>query len=468
MSDPYLTIVSQGGTIQSNEIASTGVGVEVRAGVTGLGLPPVDLQFDESAGDGSRYRGRRVKQRSLDLHFQIYGPDRDSLKPDLDRVSQVLAYPCTVTLVDEDAGESWQIVGYRSGGGDYAYGDLGDSDATDGSTVVIMSVTLVTETPYWESTTPIVLPMTAGAVMVNNPGTVASPPVWTVTGPTLGFKVESEDGDTLWFSSLIDSGTTVTLDCGAGTVTDNNGRNRYNDLTDLPRFWNIPEGSSVVNVSYDRSSTDYETVYGEPRHNFVTNPRFENNATGWTLTGFSYEAANKRLIQSGGLITAVPKISTVCTGLEVGENYVVRMDGSATRDIPWPNGASPTFTQIVVNDGGVRKVKVIGPKAKFASSPFTFTAENATVTLEIYPLVAQRKDDQYARSSGWIDNVYLGEAGTYFDGSFPDAANMQYDWTGAAHASVSIATPLSIPKLTGGVSSPIVKLSYRPRKWLVI
>src|SRR4051794_23078584 len=99
MTDPYITVTSRGGTLRSNEIAENGTGMEVKAGVTGLGLPPVTLQFDEGAGDGATFRGRRVLQRSIDLSFQIYGPTRASVKADLDRLATVLAHPCTITWV---------------------------------------------------------------------------------------------------------------------------------------------------------------------------------------------------------------------------------------------------------------------------------------------------------------------------------------------------------------------------------
>lgn len=472
MSDPYLTIVSDGGSVRSDEIATNGSGVEVKAGVTGFGLPPVDLQFDDSAGDGSRYRGRRVQQRTLDLHFQVYGPDRDSLKPHLDRLSQVLAYPCTITLVDDDAGESWRVLAYRSGGGDYSYGDGEDDDSTDGYTYVRMSVTMLTESPYWESANVVTRNIAgAGTLSITNPGTAPAPPKWIVRGPTNGFKATNENGESIWFSALLDSDTTLEIDCATGTVTDSKGQNRYNDLTDLPRFWQLPEGSSNVTISYDRSSSAYEVIYGAPRHNFVKNPRFQTGTTNWALTGFTYDGTERRVNQNNA-DGFRPVISTTISGLTVGQNYVVRFVGDISRATPWPTGSTTLPSRLVIEDGQVKKPRVYTEKeiTPFGTTgtPLTFTAENTTVTLKFYPLCAEKKDGTYARSDGWVDMFYLGEPGYFFDGASIDTAGMQYDWTGDADNSVSTATPLSIPTGGGGPTNPIVSVEFRPRKWLVI
>ena len=272
--EPYLTIESAGGLISSNEQATTGRGWSpawlARAGPP-LGLPPVD----EGAGDGARYRGRRVLQRSLDVRFHIYGPNRVSLKADLDRVSQVLAHPCTLTWHDAEE-QSWSLVAHRSGGGEYAYGD-GEEDSTNGETYVDITVTFQSESPYWESTDPeYAYAGSSGSgaqpLRVNNPGSIDAYPVWTVTGPSLGFRIISQDNEEIWFTGLVDAGTTITIDAGEGTVRDNYGVSRYSDLAPLPRFFAIPPGESTVTVLLDQLSDEYDYTFVAPRHNFVSNP----------------------------------------------------------------------------------------------------------------------------------------------------------------------------------------------------
>lgn len=464
MADPYLSISSEGGSLESNEIASTGVGVEVRAGVTGLGLPPVSLQFDESAGDGARYRGRRVQQRTLDVEFHIYGPNRTALKATVDRVSQTVAYPCIITWNDPDVTEEWNITGYRSGGGDFAYGV--DSD---GRTWVNIPVTFTTDTPYWSSSfsSSASRSNTSGNLTLNNTGTASAPPVWTLVGPMYGFKATSPAGEVLSIPGLIDRATTLTIDCGSGTVTDSHGVNRYNDLGPLPRFWHVPDGSSSVPVVIDMASADYAAAYAAARRNFVTNPNLFTNSTGWTLTGFTYDSTNKRFVQDA-TTAARPKVVTTCTGLTPGKNYVVRVNagllGPAGGRIL--AGAEIRTPQIQVIDGGVVKLGLF--QTSDTEGVFEFTADNATVTLEVYPnvYIVNSKSGAapfYQRGSGWFDNLYLGDPGPYFDGDTTDTAQMTYAWVGTARASVSTATPPVTPSTGASVS-----VSFKPRKWLVI
>lgn len=462
MTDPYLTIESDAGIIESNEISHTGVGVEVRPGVTGLGLPAVSLQFDENAGDGARYRGRRLSQRSLDIKFHIYGPDRASLRETLDRVVSVIAERVKITFHDPDASEEWTTYAYRSGGGDYSYGSQEDLESTDGESWVDISVTFVTESPYWELGQPTLRTIGAsGNVSLTNTGTAPAAPVWKITGPSLGFKATSSKGEVLWFQGLIDAATTVTIDCGNGTVTDNHGNNRYNDLGPSPRFFGIPPGNTAVAVALDQLSSQYADAYSIPRVNLVTNPNFVDIA-GWTLTGFTYDAVNTRVVQDTTLTTSRPKISTTCTGLTPGNNYVVFINGSMTRGTYGPQAVRKA-AMIEVIDGGIKKNRTLAEGESIANVRFEFTAESNSVTLNIYPEAALKKNDTYDRSIGWFDKAFLGTPGPYFDGDTPDTPGLTYSWSGTTNRSFSRATPVTLP--TAGSS---VLLSYKPRREAVI
>lgn len=494
MTDPYLIVESEGGTLQSNEIASTGVGVEVKAGMTGLGLPPVTLQFSEGAGDGAEYRGIRVGQRVIDVRFQFYGPDRDSLKDHLDRVSRVVAKPCTITWVDEDAEESWQITGYRSGGGDYATGV--DSD---GTTHLVLDITFTTDDPYWLATNAEFRSVGSGPLrssptneadlLTDHIGSAEAICVWRVTGPTLGFELTSPTGERFTYVSYVPVGETITVDMDEGTVTDSLGFNRYNEITASSRFFMLPNDTSEIHVKIDQISEEAEDVAIEARTNFITNPAFEVGIAGWSDPGsglssptvgvdyLAWDATNKRLktnyvVRSPSLAPSYTT-SMELTGLTPGKTYQFSCDyfcesWDLYRGTVWiyDHGTSTEILEI--------PLVATSPTVQTISGTFVATASTVDVYIQppdIHTGYYPGGTEYPASAPCWFDRIFVGEAGAYFDGATTDTDSFTYAWTSTANASTSTATftPPVDPEETEEQKDQVnVQVEYRARKWTVI
>ncbi|WP_241695034.1 phage tail domain-containing protein [Streptomyces sp. C] len=242
-------------------VQTDGVGFQALAGITGLGLPQLAVQWLEGAGDGAAYRGRRVLPRDIDIPLDIVGRDRVHLAELVTRLARVLADECTLTYAD-DVGGRWSTPVRWTGGGAIDPG-LGDRDT---QTVI----SLRAPNPYFLSesaqtvsiggaasgaflSTLVALPVAPsqaiGSVQLSNDGDVAAYPVWEVTGPGDTFKAISPTGETLQWSGTLAVGEKLVIDMGAGTVRDGNGVNKYSLLATAPRFWSVPPGQSTVTAS---------------------------------------------------------------------------------------------------------------------------------------------------------------------------------------------------------------------------
>jgi len=278
---PGLQLQNSTDVLDLDAVLKTGSGVQVTSGVSGLGLPPVSLQWVEGAGDGATYLGRRVTARDIDLPLMLKADDRDGLKDLARRLSLMLASPCTLSFV-EDEGEAWSTTVVRVGGGTFTYGV-----DTIGETELFTVVTVRAGDPYFTSSTTNtqvvrrasgrgLLPKLGylrltgdrafGDFILDNPGTVGAYPIWTIKGPGANFTAISPSGERLVWAGTLLTGETLTIDSKAGTVIDQAGLNRYAALATAPRFWQIPPGTNEVTVSIDNSTIDSSiTLTWRPR-----------------------------------------------------------------------------------------------------------------------------------------------------------------------------------------------------------
>jgi hypothetical protein len=263
-------------------IEDEGRGVQALTGMSGLGLPPVSVQWLEGAGDGAMYRRTRVLARDIDIPLDIVGEDRDDLKQILSRLARMLAGPCTLRLVDDD-GSDWATDVVRTGGGEYTYG----TDTT-GNRDMQTVITLRAGDPYFTSTVqvsqqiggttsagqfvsgfmslPVASSQAIGSIKLENTGDVAVYPVWTVYGPGDNFKAVSPTGETLWWKGTLTAGQVLTVDSRYGTVKREDGSNQYSLLDTAPRFWAIEPGISTCTASLlNTTSTSKITVAWKPR-----------------------------------------------------------------------------------------------------------------------------------------------------------------------------------------------------------
>lgn len=261
---PKLLLVSGADTINLNEIDEQGVGFQAKSGVTGLGLPPVSVQWLEGAGDGAVFRGTRVQTRDIDLPLDILALDRADLQNKLSRLALMLAGGCSLVL--DDDGIQWSTEVHRVGGGEYTYGE--DTIGTNEFQTVL---TLRAGDPYFTSSQQQVRTISGavagtafltnlvsmkvspsqaiGSIDLSNSGDVAAYPVWEVRGPGDHFVATSPSGETLKWNGTLTAGQRLIVDTRKGTVQDGTGANRYDLLDTAPRFWTVRPGESTATAS---------------------------------------------------------------------------------------------------------------------------------------------------------------------------------------------------------------------------
>ncbi|ATI18641.1 minor tail protein [Streptomyces phage Amethyst] len=262
---PKLLLVSGADTIDLNEIDEYGIGFQAKSGVTGLGLPPVSVQWLEGAGDGATFRGTRVQTRDIDLPIEILALDRTDLQAKLSRLALVLAGGCTLVLQNGD-GVQWHTDVWRVGGGEYTYGEdsVGDREF---QTVI----TLRAGDPYFTSSVqqvrtisgavsatsflsslaaiPVAPSQAIGSINLYNSGDAVAYPVWEVRGPGDHFTATSPNGEVLKWNGTLAAGEKLIIDTKKGTVQDGTGANRYDLLDTAPRFWTVEPGESTAGAA---------------------------------------------------------------------------------------------------------------------------------------------------------------------------------------------------------------------------
>lgn len=264
---PRLQLESASDTFNLDDVLHTGVGVQALAGVTGLGLPEVSVQWLAGAGDGAVYRGRRVRPRDIDLPLHVEAGDREQLKALLSRLAVMLAGECTLRLFEAD-GTDWSAIVYRTGGGDYTYGvdTIGDTDLT---TVLTLrapdpfftysraSHTTIENTGAGRGLLTGLARMRVsssqaiGTMLLENTGDAPAYPVWDVVGPGRDFNAVSATGERFHWQGALQAGQRLHVDTQRGTVADHAGANRYAEFAPAPRLWSIPPGTTQAAASLE-------------------------------------------------------------------------------------------------------------------------------------------------------------------------------------------------------------------------
>ncbi|GAB3830226.1 phage tail domain-containing protein [Kribbella italica] len=242
-------------------------GAQALTGVTGLGLPPVSVQWIEGAGDGATFRGQRVLPRDIDLPLYFDGKDREGLKALVSRLAIMVSGECELRLVEAD-GTYWYCNVVRVGGGSYVYGadTIGERD-------LMMVITFRAGDPYWISSRDGGLtivtegagrgllngPLTAlkvrssqafGDVTLVNGGDAPAYPLWEITSGT-NFEAISPSGQRIAWNGTLADGVTLYIDTKSGRVWDSTGANRFASVGAAPRMWTVAPGTSTAHVSMD-------------------------------------------------------------------------------------------------------------------------------------------------------------------------------------------------------------------------
>lgn len=284
-----------------DDVLMKGEGIQVTAGVTGLGLPNISTQWLEGAGDGALFRGRRVLPRDIDLPLYLSAPNRQELQKLVSRLAKMLAGPCILRLVEDD-GTSWYTEVRRVGGGGYVYGE-----DTTGERDLMLVITLRAGDPFWTYSQPtrkviensgagrgllngltklqLASSQAIGSITLENTGDAPAFPVWEVTGPGSNFRAISADGQEFWWTGTLAAGEKLIIDTRAGTVKDGTGANRYAEMAPAPKLWSIPPGTTTATVTLENTSAGTIEPTGDPIwRNLVTNPRGEDvSATSYSV-----------------------------------------------------------------------------------------------------------------------------------------------------------------------------------------
>ena len=239
-----------------------------KAGTRGFGIPTPVLRIDPSASNGGTFRYSKRDIREIDLPITILGDTQSETEEKARRLANILQGPATLTAT-YDTGDVWALTVYYAGGGETQFGQNGSDHFCSWDLI------LKAPQPFWESTTPFSIsiiqdtttrgllagstPKTLsklrvktsqafGNISITNDGDVDAPMVWTIQGPSTNASF-SLNGVGFSFTQTLTSADTITIDCEAGTVTDQTGANRYAGLSSAPKLFNIPPGDAVLSIN---------------------------------------------------------------------------------------------------------------------------------------------------------------------------------------------------------------------------
>lgn len=274
----------------SDEIVFTEAGDFVlTVGLSGMGIPSTSVRIDESASDGGVWRFSKRGIREMDLPVVIFGIDRVAVESNLRRLSNLLHDKSggTVLRATYSTGEVWELTqGHYVAGAETVKGE--DASVAWSRWVLTMQFA----NPFWirqqaesfavgvPGTGRSLIPDLAelrvtgsqaiGEIDIENLGDVDAYPVWTFQGPADSVSVTSQDGLSFEYAGTIATGSTIIVNTAAGTVVDEDGVNRYSNLSVSPKLFTLPAGNSAVTVEAVGADGDtLISLYYQPRKEVV-------------------------------------------------------------------------------------------------------------------------------------------------------------------------------------------------------
>jgi hypothetical protein len=469
-----LELESPDDLISLASVSETGTGTEALSGVTGLGFPPRDAQYSSGAGNGSKFRHMRFKERNIDIPLYLLGDDREDLEAILKRLALALLQPCILRFVD--GAESWVLEDVRMvGGGDYIYGKntVGDIDLD-------MVITLRSEKPFWkkeETEGGNLADMEGGLVALTNSGDAPSPPRVTLTGPGMNFTARNEQtGEELSWDGVLYLGEELVIDFDTQTAIDGYGENRYREFSPAPQFFDIDPGENDYIFAWDASSDEFEDAQGLVYYNHVLNPQFATNLSSWTQANATMwtsptptitvtrtttpsmpEGVAKIFINGAGRRT---EINHTITGLTPGVDYL------AAASVRWDTskGSKRSAAPYLRINNTYKR-----PKWNIASGSthrlaLAFTCpDSGEVTIGLGSGVMKA-----GAQSAFFGRVCVVEAAAsaYFTGDTPDTADYTYAWESTANLSKS-SRSYDTPGSTDTTNTNI-HIGWEPRRQAMV
>lgn len=258
----------------------------LEVGTRGFGIPSPILRIDPSASNGGTYRFSKRDVREIDLPIAILGASKTETEAKLRRLSNILRDKAVLEVTYEN-GEVWTLDVYLAGGGQTTFG------STANDYFCQWDLILQAPQPFWQSTNPFSVSIISdattrgllagdfpkslaflrvktsqafGTVTVSNDGDVDAPAVWVITGPSTLTTI-TLDGVGFTFDDALTSAETITIDCEAGTVKDQDGVNRYAGLGSAPKLFAIPPGNATLTITVTgaTSNTRVQGSFAERR-----------------------------------------------------------------------------------------------------------------------------------------------------------------------------------------------------------
>lgn len=86
----HLELISGDLSLDLDTLLTGPAGAQLRAGLAGAGLPPVEVQWSEGAGHGAAHRGSRLLPRDFDLPLLFAAPTRAGLNAQFSTLARIL------------------------------------------------------------------------------------------------------------------------------------------------------------------------------------------------------------------------------------------------------------------------------------------------------------------------------------------------------------------------------------------
>lgn len=467
--------------------------IEALAGITGFGLPEVQVRWFEGAGDGKTFRGSRTMPRELEMPIVIQAKDRSALNSLLSDLSRCLSPRKGLArlyfgMPDDDM---WYIDIVRTGGGDWAR-----KIDSDDERYIKTSLEFGAGDPYWTRERPEVfimrpqnpdntlLPYLArlrlsyggvtGDTVISNIGDADAWPVWTLKGPFSKVTLTGPNGEILQWTGSIAETDYLIIDTKKGMVTDSTGANRYDGLSPAPRFWSVEPGRSVISVVMEDASGGLIQKGDMLSMNMATNPN-GFGVGGWTYTETGHTTTwddtvvlepytrSRKIVKEGtsssqtlarvaGVGGTIPLIGDgpVTASVAVRSEMAVR----ATATMSWV-GASGA----VMGDARTIEASEIGRPYVSATPPAAATG--VTVSVLVEPADGLTAVGTIAT---WVGGA-LVEPGLspsdYFDGNSSNVGGGFHEWASVVSQSASYKYEATV------VGASEAMCEWRPRRWAV-
>lgn len=287
MSNPLLTL-SRGTKVIDlySWVSLIHTGWEALSGIEGFGMPDQSNNWSESIGDGAVYRGSRVLPREVTIPLVAEHNNRAGLDKLLSDLAVVLSPKRTGTprlKYRAPDGDIWYLDVIRESGGDYVR-----VKGSNQRTYLKSSIVLKAGRPFWIRESPETLTLRQddsgeglmpnlaelqlsasqvfGSITPENVGDVEAWPQWTLAGPLTSATLTGPQGQVLQWTGTMIAGESRHIDAQRGTIVDENGDNKFDELGVAPQFWAIPDDEQAITINTEGADGNtYITASWQPR-----------------------------------------------------------------------------------------------------------------------------------------------------------------------------------------------------------